>query len=95
MLQGLLEVVATGCETRGMLRENNIEGVNIAGPTMGVVPGVGVAGLRRVRNNVCIKLSGNGGFSPIVAGVDGGPAGLGVPIKSDSGNAGGTPCVDV
>ena len=59
----LLEVAVTGCGARGMLPRNNIEGESIAGPTVGVVPGVGA-----------------------VAVVGDGPAGLGVPMKNDSGN---------
>ena len=78
-LPGLLEVVATGCGARGMLPGNN-EGVNIAGPTVDVVPGVGLAGLRLERNNVNMKLSNNGGSNLVVTGVGGGPAGRGVPM---------------
>ena len=44
VLPRLLEVAAAGCEARGMLPEISAEGVGIAGPTVGVVPGVGVVG---------------------------------------------------
>ena len=68
-LPGLLEVVAAGCGARGMPPGND-EGEKFVGPTVGVVPGVGLAGLILERNSVCRKLSGSGG----------GPAGLGVPM---------------
>ena len=79
MLPGLLEVAAAGCGARGMLPRNN-EGVNVEGPTMDVVPGVGLARLRLERNSACVKLSGSGGSQVVATGVGGGLAGRGVPM---------------
>ena len=82
-----------------MLPGKSMEGANNAGPTVVVVrtvPGAGVvAGLGLGLNNVCIKLSGRGGNTPVATGEVEGPAGLGVPIKNDSGNADGTPRMNV
>ena len=72
-----------------------MEGVYIE-PAVGTAPGVGthVVALP-VRNSVCIKLSGNGGSNLGITGADVGPAGLGVPIKNDSGREYDTPCMVV
>ena len=90
----LLEVEATGCGARGML-PTGMEGVYIE-PTVGTVPGVGttVVALPE-RNSVCVKLSGNGGPKLGITGADVGPAGLGVPMKNDSGREDDTPCMVV
>ena len=92
MSSGLLEVTVTGCGTRGMLPVDDMEGVDITGPAVGVVPGVGVAGLGLLLNNVCIKLSGSGRFATVVGR---GPAGSRVPVTSNSGNGSSTPCIVV
>ena len=68
-----------------------MEGVYIE-PSVGTVPGVGTAVVALpVRNRVCIKLSGNGGSNLGITGADVGPAGLGVPVKNDSGSEDDTP----
>ena len=72
-----------------------MEGVDID-PTVGTVPGVGTTVVALpVRNSVCIKLSGNGGSNLGITGADVGPAGLGVPMKNDSGREDDTPCTVV
>ena len=90
----LLEVEATGCGARGVLPAG-MEGVYIE-PAVGTVPGVGTAVVALpARNSVCIKLSGNGGSKLGITGADVGPAGLGVPMKNDSGCEDDTPCMVV
>ena len=70
-----------------------MEGVYIE-PTVGTVPGVGLAvEALPVRNSVCIKLSDTGRSNLGNTGADWTPAGLGVPAKHDSGGEDDTPCM--
>ena len=72
------------------------EGVYIVEPTVGVVPGVGAAVVvTPVGNNVCMKLVGSGGSNLGITGADVRPAGLGAPLKNDSGCEDDTPCMVV
>ena len=79
-----------------MLPLDGVEGVYIVNPTVGTVPGVGATVVvTPVGNNVCMKLSGNGGSNLGITGVSDSPAGLGAPMKSDSGREDDTPCTVV